>query len=160
MNESNRPQYLEAPKAIDVAACNWQPGQAFRVMKMDVSDLHSAWYVVMPGGAMLTLNNCADDAQDEAQANWIASVLNAALATPHRAETAASASVQGVMGAEVAWRPHVEQRLRGWRQRFVNKSGDQLAMDNFMDERSIEDLLDYVLDEWSTPAAPSQGAER
>lgn len=77
----NKPQYLEPPKATDAAACNWQSGQAFRVMKMDVSDLHSAWYVVMPGGGCLTFNNCADDAQDEAQANWVAHTLNAELAS-------------------------------------------------------------------------------
>lgn len=90
---SNKPQYLEAPKPTDVAACNWQQGQSFRVMKMDVSDLHSAWYVVMPGGACLTFNNCADDAQDEAQANWIASMLNSALAA---IDTARASTDEGV----------------------------------------------------------------
>lgn len=62
----------------------------------------------------------------------------------------------------VAWREHVEQRLQSWRQRFVNKSGDQLALDDFMDKESLDDLLDYVLDEWSEPpcAAPQEAVER
>lgn len=55
----------------------------------------------------------------------------------------------------VAWRDHVEQRLRTWRQRFVNRSGDQLALDDFMDAESLEDLIDFVCDEWSAPQPPA-----
>lgn len=51
----------------------------------------------------------------------------------------------------VAWRDHVEQRLLTWRQSFVNKSGDQLALDDFMDKRSLDDLIDFVCDEYTTP---------
>lgn len=54
-------------------------------------------------------------------------------------------------GEPVAWRDHVEQRLLTWRQSFVNKSGDQLALDDFMDKQSLDDLLEYVLDEYTTP---------
>jgi hypothetical protein len=57
--------------------------------------------------------------------------------------------------APAGWRDHVEQRLRSWRQSFVNKSGDQLALDDFMDEPSIDDLIDFVCDEWAEPAALS-----
>ena len=52
------------------------------------------------------------------------------------------------------WREHVEQRLRQWRQSFVNKSGDRLALDDFMDAASMEDLVDFVCDEWAAPPAP------
>ena len=45
----------------------------------------------------------------------------------------------------------VEQRLLTWRQRFVNRSGDQLALDDFMDQRSIDDLVDFVCDEDTPP---------
>jgi hypothetical protein len=51
-----------------------------------------------------------------------------------------------------AWREHVEQRIRHWRQRTVNRTGDQLALDDMMSADSIEDLIDYVCDEWSSPA--------
>jgi hypothetical protein len=50
-----------------------------------------------------------------------------------------------------AWREHVEQRLRTWRQRTVNRSGDQLALDDFMDKDSLDDLIDFVCDEWAGP---------
>jgi hypothetical protein len=53
----------------------------------------------------------------------------------------------------VAWRDHVEQRLLTWRQSFVNKSGDQLALDDFMDKRSLDDLIDFVCDEYTSPPA-------
>jgi hypothetical protein len=33
----------------------------------------------------------------------------------------------------------------------VNRSGDQLALDDFMDKESLDDLLEYVLDEYTTP---------
>lgn len=51
----------------------------------------------------------------------------------------------------VAWRDHVNQRLRTWRQSFVNRSGDQLALDDFMDKRSLDDLIDFVCDEYTFP---------
>ena len=54
-------------------------------------------------------------------------------------------------GEPVAWRDHVEQRLLTWRQSFVNRSGDQLALDDFMDKESLDDLIDYVCDEYTTP---------
>ena len=59
----------------------------------------------------------------------------------------------------VAWRDHVEQRLLTWRQSFVNKSGDQLALDDFMDKRSLDDLIDFVCSEYTSPPAskPWQG---
>ncbi len=56
----------------------------------------------------------------------------------------------------VAWREHVEQRMRQWRQSFVNRSGDRLALDDFMDSASLNDLIDYVCDEWATPPAAAR----
>ena len=53
----------------------------------------------------------------------------------------------------VAWRDHVEQRLLTWRQSFVNKSGDQLALDDFMDKQSLDDLIDFVCSEYTSPPA-------
>ena len=55
----------------------------------------------------------------------------------------------------VAWREHVEQRLLTWRQSFVNRSGDQLALDDFMDKQSLDDLIDFVCDEWALSTHPS-----
>lgn len=56
-------------------------------------------------------------------------------------------------GAKPAdWRDHVEQRIREWRQRTINRSGDRLAIDDFMDAESLDDLIDYVCDEYSGPA--------
>ena len=51
----------------------------------------------------------------------------------------------------VAWRDYVEQRLLTWKQSFVNQSGDQLALDDFMDKRSLDDLIDFVCDEYTAP---------
>jgi hypothetical protein len=61
----------------------------------------------------------------------------------------------------VAWRLHVEQRLLTWKQRFINESGDQLSLCDFMDKRSIDDLLDYVLDQYAlpNPSPPSRAEE-
>ena len=42
----------------------------------------------------------------------------------------------------------VEQRLRTWRQRTMNRSGDRLALDDFMGPESIDDLIDSVCNEW------------
>lgn len=55
----------------------------------------------------------------------------------------------------VAWRDHVEQRLLTWRQSFINNSGDQLALDDFMDKHSLDDLIDFVCSEYSNPNAGS-----
>lgn len=48
---------------------------------------------------------------------------------------------------------HIEQRIRAWRQRTMNKSGDHLALDDFMGQDSIDDLIDFVCDEWALVAA-------
>lgn len=50
-----------------------------------------------------------------------------------------------------AWPDHVEQRIRTWRQRTMNRSGDMLAIDDFMGQDSINDLVDFVCDEWAMP---------
>ena len=82
--------------------------------------------------------------------------LESQLAQRFDAADMATAAAQGFRdgvasvsaGSEpMAWREHVEQRLLAWRQSFVNRSGDQLALDDFMDEQSIDDLIDFVCDE-------------
>ena len=47
----------------------------------------------------------------------------------------------------LTWSNHVEQRMLQWRQRFVTGSGDRLALDDFMDKESLDDLIDFVCDE-------------
>ena len=47
---------------------------------------------------------------------------------------------------------HIEQRLRTWRQKHMNRSGDRLALDDFMSEDSIADLVDFVCDECALDA--------
>lgn len=47
---------------------------------------------------------------------------------------------------------HIEQRIRTWRQQQMNRSGDRLAIDDFMGEDSIADLVDYVCDEHAIDA--------
>ena len=49
---------------------------------------------------------------------------------------------------------HIEQRLRTWRQQQMNCSGDRLALDDFMGEESIDDLVDFVCDEYALDALP------
>lgn len=56
-------------------------------------------------------------------------------------------SAQPTLTAEI-----VECRLRTWRQRFVNRSGDQLALGDFLDRESLDDLVDFVCDEYSKEA--------
>lgn len=47
---------------------------------------------------------------------------------------------------------HIEQRMRTWRQQQMNRSGDRLALDDFMSEESIADLVDYVCDDHAIDA--------
>lgn len=49
---------------------------------------------------------------------------------------------------------HIEQRLLTWRQSQMNRSGDRLALDDFMGEDSIADLTNYVCDECALDALP------
>jgi hypothetical protein len=56
--------------------------------------------------------------------------------------------------AAVAWRDHVEQRIRTWRQRLMNREGDRLALDDLMSAESVDDLVDFVCDEYTHPAQP------
>jgi hypothetical protein len=37
----------------------------------------------------------------------------------------------------------------------MNESGDMLAIDDFMGAADIDDLVDYVCDEWAEPNAPT-----
>jgi len=63
------------------------------------------------------------------------------------------AVLRGLESAEpVAWREWVEERLLSWR-RVMNTDGDQLALDDFMDQESFHDLIDFVCSEYEGPAA-------
>ena len=47
--------------------------------------------------------------------------------------------------AEPAYTPElVEERLNAWKQRLINRSGDRLALDDFVGQESIDDLIDFV----------------
>lgn len=72
----------------------------------------------------------------------------------HNAHDAIEAALRDAPQAE-GWRDHVEQRIRTWRQSTMNKSGDRLAIDDFMGQESIDDLVDFVCDEYAFPSAPT-----
>ena len=55
---------------------------------------------------------------------------------------------------------HIEQRLRTWRQRQMSRSGDRLALDDFMGADSIDDLVDFVCDEYALGAVVHAAPER
>lgn len=59
----------------------------------------------------------------------------------------------------VAWRDHVERQIRTWRQRQMNDDGDRFALRDYMGAEAMEDLIDFVCDEYAGPraaiAAPS-----
>ena len=105
------------------------------------------------GGGGLSPNRCAALLREQ---HARIAELESQLAQRFDAADMATAAAQGFRdgvasvsaGSEpVAWREHVEQRLLAWRQSFVNRSGDQLALDDFMDEQSLDDLIDFVCDE-------------
>jgi hypothetical protein len=73
-------------------------------------------------------------------------------------EAIAALAASEVQAGPVAWRQHAEQRIRSWRQRTMNRSGDMLSLDDFMSAESIDDLVDFVCDEWVHPPAPEQPA--
>lgn len=60
-------------------------------------------------------------------------------------------------GEPVAWRAHVERRIRSWRRRASGNSEYTPALADFMGRESIDDLVQFVCDECATqqPAAPS-----
>jgi len=75
-----------------------------------------------------------------------------------RESVRAALAASEVQAGPVAWRQHAEQRIRSWRQRTMNRSGDMLSLDDFMSAESIDDLVDFVCDEWVHPPAPEQPA--
>ena len=78
-----------------------------------------------------------------AQTEKAITALRAALAQ-HEDE---SGSIKPASNSEpVAWLDEVKRRLLTWRHSFVNRHGDQLALDDFMDTRSLDDLIDFVCD--------------
>jgi hypothetical protein len=85
---------------------------------------------------------------DEAERLALTQAFNAGRDFEHERQAALQAQA---LAPRDAWREHVEQRLRTWRQRTVNRSGDQLALDDFMDKDSLDDLIDFVCDEWAGP---------
>jgi hypothetical protein len=56
----------------------------------------------------------------------------------------------------VAWRDHVEQRLLTWRKSTMNPDGDRLSLEDFMDKEGLDDLIDFVCDEFVAPAPVQQ----
>jgi hypothetical protein len=64
-------------------------------------------------------------------------------------EDASGAILQAVEAERERVLTSVEDRLRGWRQRKMNRSGDMLALDDFMGQDSIEDLVDHVCDRFA-----------
>lgn len=111
--------------------------------------------------------SCAKDAEidrlraevEALQAEWTRKM--AALESQSDADPTAPIIAPVQQAEPVAWREHVEQRLRAWKQPHINRSGDQLALDDFMGAGDIESLIDYVCDEWvdPPPAAPARQAE-
>lgn len=72
--------------------------------------------------------------------------------------TAQPASAPAREGA--AFTPElVEGRLNTWRQRQMNRSGDRLALDDFMAQESIDDLIDFVCAP-ATPASPALACKK
>ena len=51
----------------------------------------------------------------------------------------------------VAWRDHVEARIRGWRRSQMNSDGDRISVSDLMYPEEIDDLVDYVCDEYTSP---------
>ena len=51
----------------------------------------------------------------------------------------------------VAWRDHVEARIRGWRRSQMNSDGDRISVSDLMYPEEIDDLVDYVCDEYTRP---------
>ena len=51
----------------------------------------------------------------------------------------------------MAWRDHVEARIRGWRRSQMNSDGDRLSTSDLMNPEEIDDLVDYVCDEYTRP---------
>lgn len=72
---------------------------------------------------------------------------------------AANAEIQGLCAKleraerSEGWRDHVEQRIRSWKQSTMSRSGDHLALDDFMGAADIDDLVDFVCDEWAEPTS-------
>lgn len=64
-----------------------------------------------------------------------------------------SASPPAPQEEQADWREHVEQRIRTWRQSTMNRSGDRLAIDDFMGASEVDDLVDFVCDEYAAPVA-------
>lgn len=56
----------------------------------------------------------------------------------------------------VAWRDHVEHRLRSWQYEIMNEAGDRLGLDDFLDADELDSLIDFVCDEHAEP--PDQTA--
>lgn len=111
-----------------------------------MSDLNAAAREALE--ALESLQGGCTDSNDgtvEAITVWCPEVierLRAALAAPQQAAQPVAQD----------WRDHVEQQIRSWRQRTMNKSGDHLAIDDFMSGEDVDDLVDFVCDEWAGPA--------
>lgn len=103
--------------------------------------------------------HCGDRAADQCPGEWEpgcdlgANEAHVRVAPPEAEAALAAALARPAAQAVVPdWRLHVEQRMHEWRQRHMNRSGDRLALSDFMGEDDMDDLIDYVCDQWAEPA--------
>lgn len=75
------------------------------------------------------------------------------------AMTIAMSAAPPAAAVPAGWREHVEDRIRTWRQSFVNRHGDQLEILDFMGSDSLDDLIDYVCSGQVQPAAAAVPAD-
>lgn len=64
--------------------------------------------------------------------------------TADQLRTAIDAAVAEARAVPADWADQIEHRLLTWRQRTMNRSGDRLALNDFMGQDSIDDLIDCV----------------
>lgn len=69
---------------------------------------------------------------------------------------AIDAAVAEARAVPADWADQVEQRLLTWRQRMMNRSGDRLALDDFMGQDSIDDLIDFVCAPLAATPSPAE----
>ena len=76
--------------------------------------------------------------------------------TADTTRAAIDAAVAEARAVPADWADQVEQRLLTWRQRMMNRSGDRLALDDFMGQDSIDDLIDFVCAPLAATPSPAE----
>lgn len=104
------PAKPQAPEAEVVGPNPFAPGR-FKAWKQDINDLHSPWFLVMPGGDSIPFNHNADDAVDCARAMWVAAACNLAA---HPAAVEVPAPAQGAGGEVDALVTTIRVRAIDW----------------------------------------------